>query len=178
MVVIPPGDPHRALLRPIGAHGNAIHQTLFFEGAVVAVTIKEVGAGVVGDVEVRPAIIVVVSPGSTEAVIVMGIVYPGFLGDFFKGAVAAIVKEQIGLALHAPGTALHENAVITAKFLVTTKFRQFVHVNMNVARNEQVDFAIAIIVGPGCAGAETSGSHPGLLGHVFEFAVSAIAVKG
>ena len=62
------------------------------------VAVEKVRAGIVGDVEVGPGVVVVVAPGCAQSVVVRGIVDAGFLRDLFKRAVALVVKEQVGLA--------------------------------------------------------------------------------
>ena len=48
---------------------------------------------------------------------------------------------------------------------------------MNIARDEKIDVAIAVVVGPCSAGAESAGTHASLLRHVFKFAVAQIVVE-
>src|SRR5579862_2262592 len=48
---------------------------------------------------------------------------------------------------------------------------------MNVARNEKIDFAIAIVIGPGSARAESATSHAGLFCYVFEFAIAQVVIE-
>ncbi len=52
-----------------------------------------------------------------------------------------------------------------------------VHVEVDVARNVQIDESVAIVVGPGCAGAEAARGHSGFVGDVFKFAVAQVAIE-
>ena len=52
-----------------------------------------------------------------------------------------------------------------------------VHIEVNVARNIEVNEAVAIVVGPGGTGAEAAGGDSGLFGNVFKLAIAQIAVK-
>src|SRR5437660_10669223 len=105
------------------------------------------------------------------------IIHPGFLRDIFKGTVTAIVKEKVAFALHAPGPALHEHAAKLAEVLIAAEFGQLVHVDMNIARDKQLDVPIAIVVAPGCSQAQSTARDSGLFRDIFEFAVAQIVVE-
>ena len=105
------------------------------------------------------------------------IIQPGFLRDIFKGTVTAIVKEKVAFALHAPGSALHEHAAKLAEFFIAAEFGQLVHVDMNIARDKQIDVPIAIVVAPGCSQAQSTARDSGLFRDIFEFAVAQIVVE-
>src|SRR6266542_5164778 len=53
---------HRSFLLPIPAQRRPREQSHFLEGAVMLIVIEIVRSGIVGDIEVRPAIIVIVRP--------------------------------------------------------------------------------------------------------------------
>ena len=57
------------------------------------------------------------------------------------------------------------------------KVGRVVHIEMNVARNVQVDEPVAIVVGPGRAGAEAAGGDSGFFGDIFESAIAQVAIK-
>ena len=78
--------------------------------AVVIVVVQIIRAGIVRDVEIGPAVVIVIAPDHAEAVILAGVAHAGLLRDFFERAIAAIVIEQVRLAGHAPGAALHHDA--------------------------------------------------------------------
>src|SRR6266404_6147147 len=107
VIVIAPGHAHGAERLPFTIQRDAADHGLVRERAVAIVVIEMIGSGVIGDEQIGPAVNVVVAPGRAQSVILFGIVNAGFLRDLFKGAVAAVVIEQIGFALHTPGPALH-----------------------------------------------------------------------
>ena len=113
------------------------------------VVVEVVRAGVVGDVEVGPVVVVVVGPHALHAEVMIGIVDPGFLGNVFERAVAAIAEEKIGFARQSPGAALDGDAAKLAGLVVTAEHRQLVDVDEDVARDEQVDKSVAIEIAPG-----------------------------
>ena len=68
------------------------------EGAVPVVVIELVGRGeIVGDVEIGPAVVVVVPPGGGMALRLAG--DAGAVGHVGEGAVAVVVKKIIALAV-------------------------------------------------------------------------------
>ena len=97
------------------------------------VVIKKIGAGVIRHVEIRPAIVVVISPGALHSVTTFRIVYAGFFGNIFKGPVTTVVKEEIRLPGKTSRTALHQNSPEAAKLIVAAKFRKLIDVNEYVA---------------------------------------------
>ena len=48
---------------------------------------------------------------------------------------------------------------------------------MHVARNEKIDAAVAIVIGPSCARAEAAARHSSFFGHIFKFAVAQIVIE-
>src|SRR5215471_19311268 len=136
------------------------------------VAVKIVWTGVVSDVQVRPAIVVVVSPDRAEAVIFVGIINAGFLGHLFECAVATIVKKQVGLPEHAPRSALDGDSLKAAVLLIFAEVRKIVHVEVNIAGDKQVDVAIVIVVAPGCARAEACGGYAGFISDILKLATA------
>jgi hypothetical protein len=94
------------------------------------------------------------------------------LRDLFEGAVAAIVKEQIALALHSPRPALHANSFEAAGLFIAAKRRELVDIKMHVAGNKKIHVPIAVVVPPCSAGAETTSGDSGFVSHVFKLAVA------
>src|ERR1700736_1408633 len=100
----------------------------------------------------------------------------GFFGDFLEGAIAAIVVKHVAFTDETPRATLHENAFIFA-ILVAAKYREIIHADGGIPRYEQVDIAVAVVVAPGSASAETTTSEAGLLGYIFKFAPAQAAIE-
>ena len=118
------------------------------ERAVVIVVVKVIGAGIVGDVEVGPAVIVETASDHTETVVGVRVVHARFLRDFIACTVAPVVIEQIGLANHAPGTALHHDDLCEFAGAECSDVGQ---IHVNVPRDENIDEAVLIVIRPGSA---------------------------
>src|SRR6266446_5385747 len=138
VVIIAPVPSHVAELHPFAAKSHAGKHAHVRESAIVIVVVEVVGNGIVGDQEVRPAIVVVIDPHDAEAVVADLIMDAGFDGNFLKGAVATIVIQKIALAFESPGAALHQNAFEAAK-LIAAELRQIAHVQMGIARDVKIN---------------------------------------
>ena len=115
MIVVSPSHAHRAERLPFTVECDACDHRIVGESAVVIVVIEMIGRRIVSDEQVRPSVVVVVAPGRPEPVIFFGIADASLFRDLFKRSIAAIVIEQVGLALHAPRSALHGRAFELAK---------------------------------------------------------------
>src|SRR5207237_7887126 len=177
VIVISEVYAHRAKLLTIVAKRHAGEQSDFVKRAIVLVAVEEVWAGVVGHEQIRPAVVIVISPDCPEAITMFRIVNSSFLGNVFEGAIAAIMKQEIALAFHPPWPALHQHTFESAELLVAAELRKLVHVHMNVAGNEKINAPIAIIIAPRGAGAEAIHPHAGLRGDVLELAVAQALVE-
>jgi hypothetical protein len=108
----------------------------------------------------------------------VGIVDASFLRNFFEGSIALVVEKQIRFSGHAPRAALHQNSLVPAEVRIVAKLRQVVDIDMHIARNEEVDMAIAIVICPSSTSAETARTHSGPCGYILELAVAQVVIKG
>src|SRR6266404_3196815 len=109
------------------------------------VVVEIVGTGIICHIEIEPAVIVIIPPNSAQPVVLCGIANAGLFGNVFKRSIAAIMEQEVGLALHSPGSALHQKTLVAAIVLVAARFREFVDVHVNIARYEQIDKTISIV---------------------------------
>src|SRR6266568_4470660 len=136
------------------------------------VAVEKVGTNVVRHEEIGPTIVVVIGPLHAHATLLVGIVNPGLLRDFFEGSIAAIMKQQRGFAFDL----WNFNG---DTFVVKRRgpwLREIVNIGMNVARDEQVEAAIMIIVDPGGAYAKAARTDVSALGGVFEPASAQVVI--
>src|SRR6267378_811085 len=94
-IVIGGGDAHAGLGLAIGAESAAGFHGDVGEGAVFFILIEGAGGGIVGDVNVRPAIVVEIGGEHTEAVGAVGLQNAGFFADVGEGAVTIVVIQNI-----------------------------------------------------------------------------------
>src|SRR5258708_29658086 len=111
-------------------------------------------------------------PNSTHTMPLFGSVNARLFRRFFERTIATIVEQNIALALHSPGAALHEDTLEPAKSFITAEAGEIIHVQVYITCNKEIDKAVAIIVCKGSAGAKASNSYPCFFRHVFEFAIS------
>src|SRR5579871_5157601 len=145
------------LVSRISAHSSARHailaeryaggHSLFRECAVAIVPIQLIGLRIVGDENVGPTVAVEVENGYAES-LAGGVADAGFVGDVFEFASAEIVKQTRLVALvgfrRAVGFHHAVERALEIAFLGP----------LHVVGNEQVHFAVAIVVQPGGAGSE------------------------
>src|SRR5882724_11966357 len=122
--------------------------------AVAFVAIEIVGFPIIGDKEVKLAIVVEVRPYGSQAEVMFEVVDPGLCSDFGEGAVAVVVIERVGRALQTPGAALHGDFVILAG-LCRAEERQIVEIEINVMRDEEIGEAVTVVVPERNAGSPT-----------------------
>jgi len=94
-VVIGGGDAHASLRFAVGAESATGFERDVSEFSVVLVLIERAGGGVVGDVNVGPAIVVEIGGEDAEAVSAVGAEDSGGFGDVGESAVTVVVKQNI-----------------------------------------------------------------------------------
>src|SRR5260370_29565920 len=94
-IVIGGGGAHAGLGFAVGAEGAAGFHGDVGEGAVFFILIEGAGGGIVGDVNVRPAIVVEVGGEHAETVSAVGLQNASFFADVGEGAVTIVVIQNI-----------------------------------------------------------------------------------
>ena len=94
-VEVTDGDAHAGLGFAIGRVGDAAFDGFVLEGAVALVAIEGGGGGVVGDIDVGPAVVVEIGDGYREAVGADGVEDAGLFRDVGEGAVAVVAVEDV-----------------------------------------------------------------------------------
>src|SRR4029078_7329758 len=118
------------------AQCDAARERLSYERAVLLVDVEEVGGGVVGDVEIGPAIVVEVEPRDAQGEVAARIGHAGLLRHVGELAVAVVVEEEIAFTLQAARPALHRDAAVFAG-LVLAELRGVGESDLHVAADEK-----------------------------------------
>jgi len=176
-IVIGGGDAHAGLGLAVGAERAAGFESDVREGAVLFVLIERAGGGIVGDVNVRPAVIVEIGSEHAEAVGAVGVEDAGFFGDIGEGAVAIVVIENIFSAKQAGRAAGDHDAFVKAGagFGDGRGFQ----IEINIIGDEEIKMAVAIVIHEGAAGvpALASAGDAGFFADVGESAVAVVVVE-
>ena len=142
---------------------------------------------VVRDVQVRPAVLVVVEPGDAQAEGLSRVVDARCLGDLAEVAVAVVAEEQVPLPREPARAALHRDAAIRAggaaplalhARAALAEDREAREVHGHVAAHEQIEVAVAVVVREAAAHRPAARGDAGLRGEVREGAVAVVAVVG
>ncbi len=72
---------------------------------------------------------------------------------------------------------MHQHTFEAAEARIVTELGQLIDIHVHITRHEEIDLAVAIIVCPGCAGAEASRADSSLVGYVFKFAVAKVVIQ-
>src|SRR5882762_27949 len=94
-VVVRNGRSHASLLPPVIIKRGARNNGDIGERAVVIVVVEDAGGAVTGNIDVRPAVVIIVKRGNAEPVMPVGLIDVSFGGDVFEGAVAKIVVKNV-----------------------------------------------------------------------------------
>src|SRR5271154_447728 len=87
------------------------------------------------------------------------------------------MKQQIGFAGHTPRAALHQHALEAAEAGIVAELGQVVHIDVDITRDKKIHAAVAIVVSPGGASAESACAHAGLVGYILKLAVAQIVIE-
>ena len=113
-VVIADGNTHACLRFGFGGERGAVLDGDVLEGAVMLVEIKRGGGGIVGHIDVGPAVVIEIGGGDAEAVGANGVPHACFLADVGEGAIAVVVIEEISSAGEARWTAGYYDSFVGA----------------------------------------------------------------
>src|SRR5438445_13812725 len=100
------------------------------------VVVQVIGAGIVGHIEIGPAVVVIVRPYPLHSEVMIRIIHSGLLGHVFKSSISAVAKKKVGLARKPPRAALHWNPAEPACLFVASKLWKLVCIDVNVARDK------------------------------------------
>ena len=88
---------HARLSRPGFTQGCAGFQAYFSERTVLVVAEEKIRGGVIGHINIGPAIVVQIAENNTEPIIA-GVVNAGLFGHIAEHAVAIVVQKHVRLA--------------------------------------------------------------------------------
>ena len=111
-IVIGGGDAHAGLWLAVGAERAAGFDGDVGEGAVLFVLIERAGGGIVGDVNVRPAVVIEIGSEDTEAKSAVGFQNAGFFADVGERAIAVVVVENVFSAVESRRAAGNHDAFV------------------------------------------------------------------
>ena len=146
---------------------KAAHVNDVLEGAVVAIAIEIVRCAVVGDDEVGPAVVVDVGEDGSEAVAAFVIGDAGFEADVGEGAVAVVVKEMITFTKQPMGPQKNVDHTVLAGAVGDSALPCHdgtIEIVVEVARDEEFEQTVAVVIAPGCACGPAAQSDVGNVG--------------
>ncbi len=141
----------------------------------MVVAIEDGGGGVAGDVDIGPAVVVVVERGDGEAVVAVGVLEAAGFADVFELSPAEVVVENVRRAGQAAGTA-HDGDALPHAAEASAGLGSCREIEVDVVGDDEIEFAVAVVVDEGAAGAPffAGAGDSGLLGYLFEGAVALV----
>ena len=159
--------PRNAVLAETDTCGN----TTLLERSIFLVEVELVGLRIVRDHEVGPAVAVVVENRDAQT-LRSGIAQPGLLGCVFKPAASQVVPQTQRRAFVRLGRAVRLVRAVERAIEIALL------APLHVVRDHEIEFAVAIVIHPGCAGRElVRAPHSRGLGDVGERAVAVVVKK-
>ena len=146
------------------------------EGAVAVVAVEKIRAGIIGDEEIRPSVAVEIAPDRAHAEPPIRIGDAGLDRHVLERAVAFVVIERVAGTRQSARAALHGDAVELAE-LAFAELGQRVEPDVDVVGDEQVEPAVAVVVGERRAGRPPRIADAGLRGDVRERPVVIVAIQ-
>ena len=171
-IVIGGVDAHPGLGASLAVEGHAGVQANALKAPVPKVVIQEVRVRIIRDEQVHPSVIIVIGRHHAEAVSLSSIGQSMPISRLDELAVADILKEQVGLARKS-GWPDH-NVRPVAPDERPTRVHQRIPGRLDVARNVEVQIAVAVRVEERASCAPATGGHAGGGSHVRERAVATI----
>src|SRR6266404_2543211 len=149
-IVIGGGDAHAGLGLAVGAESAARFQGDIDERSVLLVLIQRAGCRIVGNVNVRPAVVVQIGSEHAEAKSAVSLEDAGFFADVGESSIAVVVIKNVLAAVESRRTARDHDAFVEAG----TGFGngRGLQVEIDVVGDEEIEVAVAIVVHESAAG--------------------------
>src|SRR5258708_28763741 len=141
-------EPHSSLLPAVLIQRDTALQTALGERAIVIVAEQQAGRGVAGDVNIRPAVTVKIGGSRRERVIRRGCQNAGWLAHIRECSVSVVVVQTASFLRKPPWPTEDRNTCPIAGGILAAD-RDLVRVENNILIDEQIQPAVAMIVGPG-----------------------------
>src|SRR5690242_18926278 len=173
VVVIGAVHPHAGLGQAISAESHSSLHSHLRKSSFAVVVVKAAGAGIVGNIKVQAAVLVVVQPDDAQAIIGFG-VNAQLFAHVGEGAVAVIVVEPVTRAFQASRSAGNGYAAVLAE-RTAAEGRQVVQVEVHIVGDIEIQAAIIVVIAKGSARAPAPlVVHARLSGHVVKSSVAVI----
>ncbi len=140
---------HARLGFAVGRESDARFDGDVFEGPVFLILVIRSSGGVVGDVDVGPAVIVKIGDRDAEAIGADGVEDAGLFRYVGEGSIAVVVVEDVLAALQAGRPAGDLDAFVGA--CAGLGKRRGLDIEVDVVGDEEIEVAVAIVVEEGAA---------------------------
>ena len=140
--------------------------------------VEDGGRGVAGDVDVGPAVVVVVEGGDGEAVVSGGLLEAAGFAEVFEFPVAEVVVEDVGGVVEA-ARAAHDGHAFPHAACGFSGRRNLGEIEVDVVGDGDVELAVAVVVDEGAASSPllAGAGDSGCLRHFLKRPVAFVVVE-
>src|SRR5580704_9069005 len=156
-VDIPNCYPHTSLLQSIFAERDAAFESLLAKSAIVLITKQPARSGITGDVNVGPAVVIVIGCNACHGIGTSRGRHSTLFTDISKSAVPVVMKKLHEACWQASGTAVHRNAFPGA-VRIRAGFGQIFESSAEVVGHKEIEVPVAVVIDPGAARAVADGT--------------------
>src|SRR5215471_9898824 len=177
VVIISGRNAHTRLWLSVRTESHSCQNGDVFKFPVFAILIESASSRVIGNINVRPPIVIEVGHQHSQPVGPRGCSDAAGFRDISESAVTVVVIKDIAAAFQTRRPASHHDALVEAR----SGFRHWscFQIQINVVGNEQVQMTITIVVHEG-ASSIPAGAFPaytGFIGNVSKSSVAVIVIK-
>ena len=174
IIVIPKSNAHAPLQLAAFTIGGTYHPADFGKSPIAVILIEKVGTRIVGHIDVRIAIVVVIPTNHAETVEFLVIHDVCFLGHIREGPIPFIAIQYIRLSLHTARSEVDFKAFPRVRLLWSSLNEVF---KINVVCNVQVQVSISVVVKKRTSCAEPFISHLCNICYICKSSISLVAVQ-
>ena len=178
--VVADGQAHAGLLKAILVQRKTGIEALIFKRAIPVVDVQIVRRRIVGDQQVDFAVVIDIDESSGKAVVMVLVADARLVAHVGEGAVSIVMKEMVRLALQSAWSATGigpAKRAVGETYNIRTRYRRMVHIEVNVARDKEIQLAVPVIIAKRSPGGPIAQRHPGLFGHIGKCAVMIVVVQ-
>src|ERR1700731_289923 len=179
-VVITHCDSHGGLLTSIVVQCKSRKIADILKRAIVFVAVQVLGDGIVGNSQVEPTVIVHVNEYRRKSIVALRVRNSSLYAHVGEGSVSVVVKQVIAFARQSAWPAHYFNsAKITEAWRKSARpgDRRMLRIKLCVARNEQIEEAVVIVVSPRRSGRPAPERDARFLRDISECAVMIVVVE-
>src|SRR5689334_2118703 len=144
-IVVGNGGAHARLFAPVLIEGNSAEDGCIGKSAVTVIVVKNAGSAVAGDIDIRPAVVVVVQSRDAETIVARRMGKPGALGCIREPSTALIVVEHV-TGRFEPARPAHDRSALPETGRVLARKGRRGNIEIYIVCDNKILQHIAVVV--------------------------------